>query len=237
MNLYLKEDAYKYGSTSCYYYHDHKLRYFLCSVQSRSHTSGIYPVSHNTKPPGWSIVASIPTLPRWDTSVDCSSPHSILLGFPQLRVRQYWPFEYRIHSVSYHLSANDKLHLLSLVDCKCPQWLLSLAGEQATAKIEPYNIFTLRCSNKHDSETDRNCSTSPAPSHSCETISEESEDTTTIANTSTAVLHDETDAQQQVSAVILLMLNPLKIQWRDFLNRGLNQALPTHPEWSYLMIL
>jgi len=55
----------------------------------------------------------------------------------------------------------------------------------------------VRCSNKHDSETDRNCSTSPAPSHSCETISEESEDTTTIANTSTAVLHDETDAQQQ----------------------------------------
>jgi len=78
------------------------------------------------------------------------------------------------------------------------KWLLSLPGKQTTTTTEPYNIFTFRCNNKDDTETDRNCSTSPAPSHSCDTISEESEETTTIENTSTAVLNDQTDTQQQV---------------------------------------
>ena len=67
----------------------------------------------------------IPTLPQWDPSVDCSFPHSILLGY------QYWPFRHRNHS--YPLSRSDELHLLSLVDCKClKHWLLSLTGEQPT---------------------------------------------------------------------------------------------------------
>jgi len=51
----------------------------------------------------------------------------------------------------------------------------------------------VRCSNKDHNETDRNCSTSPAPSHSCDTINEESEETSTEANTSTA--DDQTQKQ------------------------------------------
>ena len=89
------------------------------------------------------------------------------------------------------------MHLLSFSEYKINVSNdFDLYGEQATSKTCNIIVF-FRCSNKDDSGTDRNCSTSPAPSHLCETISEESEETTTVANTSTA--DDQTDTQQRVS--------------------------------------
>ena len=98
-----------------------------------------------------------------------------------------------------------------------------LSVEKKTPKRYMCNIIhcnitvLFRCSNKDHNETDRNCSTSPAPSHSCDTINEESEETTTEANTSRA---DDQTQKQVCVGDITFDVKSSKIRERDSLNGG-----------------
>lgn len=165
---------------SCYYHHDHKVRYFLCLGL---HVVAVTAVALIPFPimPTHQEYCSTPLPPSQPPPLHSPHRFSLTRSSPV-----------KICSNPDHLIWNSRLPLVSF-HSKWVMWQSTFVELSWVQISLTYNIVTFRCSNKDDNEADRNCSTSPAPSHSCDTISEEPEDTT-IANTSTAIL----DTQQQV---------------------------------------
>ena len=63
---------------------------------------------------------------------------------------------------------------------------------------------SFRCNQKSDDESDRKSSAFPSPSHSCDTISEEPEDTTSATN-SEQTAHGEIDTQEKVLSTTITL--------------------------------
>lgn len=79
-------------------------------------------------------------------------------------------------------------------------------------------MFTYRCSSDVDDEADKESSTSPPPSHACETISEEYDETANGMTTTAAPTADgQEDTERQVGSSqlvlprhLFLILSPLQ---------------------------
>ena len=86
-------------------------------------------------------------------------------------------------------------------------------------------MFTYRCSSDVDDEADKAPSTSPPPSHACDTISEESDETVNGMTTTAAPTADgQVDKERQVGSSQPLLPGPTPVLKGGF-NLNFNEVL------------